>query len=347
MTATLSIRVAQAADKELWDAYVKQHPSATPYHRFAWMQAVEEAYGHAAHPLMAMDGEHLVGVLPFVKFSIPLRPSRLCSLPFCDLGGPLTDCVDVEQALLKEARAAASLNQCSAVDLRVEAPEQVVDESDKVRMLLDLPDSAEALLAGFKSKLRSQIRKAEKNGLTGHHNQSPDCLDEFYPVFSRNMRDLGSPTHAKEWFSALKKYYGDDLGVFTVRLDTSVVGAAIVLFNGDKASIPWASTVADFNHLSPNMLLYWTLLAQVCDRACKQFDFGRSTPGEGTHRFKQQWGARPLPLSWYQLDEEKGDLGNATNNKHLARQTLAAIWKKLPLPLANAMGARVRGFISL
>ena len=32
----------------------------------------------------------------------------------------------------------------------------------------------------------------------------------------------------------------------------------------------------------------------------RRFNFGRCSPGGGTHRFKQQWGGRDVPLHWYQ-----------------------------------------------
>lgn len=59
-------------------------------------------------------------------------------------------------------------------------------------MLLDLPQNSEALWAGFKSKLRSQINRSDKNGLIFTWGNS-DTLKQFYSVFSANMRELGSP----------------------------------------------------------------------------------------------------------------------------------------------------------
>lgn len=54
------------------------------------------------------------------------------------------------------------------------------------------------------------------------------------------------------------------------------------------------------------MLLYWAMLEYACDQGYRQFDFGRSTPGEGTCRFKEQWGAKSHQLYWYQLSGKKG-----------------------------------------
>ena len=64
----------------------------------------------------------------------------------------------------------------------------------------------------------------------------------------------------------------------------------------ERLEIPWASSVKAFNKWSPNMLLYWTCLEFACAQGYRTFDFGRSTVGEGTYRFKEQWGAKPHPL---------------------------------------------------
>src|SRR5205823_1737294 len=67
---------------------------------------------------------------------------------------------------------------------------------------------------------------------------------------------------------------------------------------GDRTEVPWASSIRAFNALCPNHLLYWEAIQHAAQGQCRLFDFGRSTPNEGTYRFKEQWGARPLALCW-------------------------------------------------
>ena len=90
-------------------------------------------------------------------------------------------------------------------------------------MLLDLPSSAEELWDGFKSKLRSQIRKAEKNGLTFEF--ANEKIDDYYSVFSLNMRDLGSPVHSKKWFEEITKQFKDNAKLGLVYYRGKSIGA--------------------------------------------------------------------------------------------------------------------------
>jgi FemAB-related protein (PEP-CTERM system-associated) len=211
-------------------------------------------------------------------------------------------------------------------------------------MVLDLPDSAEELWNGFKSKLRSQIRKPGKEGLEFRIG-SLELLDDFYNVFRHTMKDLGSPVHAKRWFECVLEAFADRARVGVVHLRGRAVAAGIALECGRTLTIPWASTLREYNHLSSNMLLYWGFLEHACTGGFKLFDFGRSTPDEGTYRFKQQWGARPEPLFWYSPSGRREEPAPASKNG--ARKLAEKAWSRLPQTVADTLGPKVRKFISL
>ena len=77
----MNIRLAENTDKEVWDAFVSAHEEATAYHLFAWRAAVEKAYGHQGHYLMAEENGQVVGVLPLVFMRFPLLYRQMVSLP--------------------------------------------------------------------------------------------------------------------------------------------------------------------------------------------------------------------------------------------------------------------------
>lgn len=332
------------------DEYLSKSINATPYHHMQWLQAVKKSYGLEYDYLIAEIDAQIVGVLPVCRFRGLTGKYSLCSLPFCDVGGVVTDNESIKNRLIQYALNIASELQIAQLELRqrlINQQSNVDMTKRKVSMLLDLPDSAGVLLAGFKSKLRSQIKKAEKNGLVFDFANDTKSIDDFFYVFSRNMHMLGSPTHSIKWFHALRDLYQDNLLVGRVWFEDKVVGAGILLFSGNNVSIPWASTLRNYNHLAPNMLLYWNLLRVSCERGCKQFDFGRSTFGEGTFKFKQQWGAKPVLLDWQYLDPKGQVEEKNTNSNSKARGVVESIWKKLPLPLVNVIGPHMRKHISL
>jgi hypothetical protein len=70
------------------------------------------------------------------------------------------------------------------------------------------------------------------------------------------------------------------------------------------------------------------------------FDFGRSTPGEGTYRFKEQWGAKPVQLYWhYWL--RNGSPAPELNPKNPKYQIAIKIWQRLPVGLTRLIGPAI------
>lgn len=336
-----------------YNAYVDQHPQATPYHRTAWLSAVEQAYGHKGYWLVSTEAGRIAGLLPLSLVKMPFGRAKLTSLPFCDVGGPLADRPDLVDALVQEARELTTKLRASSCELRLEERGIITDAdlSDrKVRMLCPLPDSSETLFISYKPKLRSQIRKAEKNGLTARLTRQPSDIDAFYAVYSANMKRLGSPAHGKHWFQALQQEYGDNTVIGLVYLDETPVGAGWLLLNGHTASIPWASTLADYNSLAPNMLLYWQLISHVAENGYSEFDFGRSTFGEGTYRFKKQWGAQPRLLNWQRWGkdgETEAPMPSHGGFGQKVRPMVEQGWQRLPVGVTNVLGPRLRRYITL
>jgi FemAB-related protein (PEP-CTERM system-associated) len=354
--------MAVTGDQALWDEYVDGHSDATPYHRFAWLLSIEQAYQHQNVSLLAFNDDTLVGILPCIKMQRLFSKVTYCALPFCDLGFGLANDASILKALQSEALTLLQNEGGNIFDYRDSVNTAPTDEliGKKVRMVLPLLGNSEALMAGFKSKLRSQIRKAEKNDLTCVIANSQTQIDDFYQIFAINMRKLGSPVHSKKWFECLFNNYAQHSILSVVYSDKVPVGAGIVLRTANRVAIPWASTVAEYNKLAPNMMLYWSLLEHVSNSGCAEFDFGRSTYDEGTYKFKRQWGAEPVPLAWSNLmpnlttsqttiDKTRTSSDNSSGevSGNQIRALVEKTWSKLPLGVTTTLGPKIRKHISL
>lgn len=343
-----NVRQATEGDSEKWDKYVLSHPNSTAYHLWAWKTSIELAYGHKASYFLEEQNEDIRGVFPLVKIALPLLLNEFTALPFCDVGNCLADSAVIQKHLLEKGITYADAEGCNKLNLRGSLLDAGIDsrifleETKKVRMILSLPESSEALLKSFKSKLRSQIKKAEKNGVKFSW-ADIEGVEAFYDVYSRNMRDLGSPPHSKKWFRSIMENYGEKAKIGLAEYEGKFIGAGLILSTNQQTSIPWASTLREFNRFSPNMLLYWNFLKYSADNYQKIFDFGRSTEGKGTYKFKKQWGAKAEKLLWYSLHCESGQ-NKKTSGK---RDNMARVWAKLPVAVSNGIGPWLRRYISL
>ena len=354
----------------IWNAYVSGHPQGTLYHLSGWRDVIREAYGHSSHYLLALrknfsrepelrpqgPGEAVAGILPLVHMKNLLFGNQLVSIPFFDLGGLLADDSQTEGILLSEAARIGKNLGAGNVELRNIQSLSIIDSdpqwqgivstrSHKVRMILELPGSPDELMKSFKSKLRSQIRVPLKEGLRAELG-GKELMNPFYEIFVANMRDLGSPVHSRKIMESVFETFNEKCRIVIVYKEKIPLACSLMIGFKDILENPWASSLREYSRLSPNMLLYWTMLEYACTQGYRFFDFGRSTPDEGTYRFKEQWGAAPHPLTWQYVALN----GKSTEKDGLEKSKFdlaIKYWKKLPIPLTRILGPRIRKHISL
>ena len=338
----MGIALAENTDNKAWNTYVQRHPDSDFYHVYEWRYIIEQVFSHKTFYLISTSGSGTVnGILPLVMMKSALFGNFMVSLPYLNYAGILADDIAIGRNLLAEAVTIARAQKLHHIELRHREEKQInlQAKTAKVSLILDLPGNADALMQGFKSKLRSQIRKPEKEGLTAVIG-GIEQADNFYYVFSRNMRYLGTPVYDKHFFGAILAAFPNSARICTVFKENMPVASGFLVSYKDTVEMPWASSLREYNHLSPNMMLYWNVLSYAADNGFKKFDFGRSTPNEGTYQFKMQWGARPVQLFWhYWLSQ-----GNALPeiNPHNPKYRLFInIWQRLPLWVTNAVGPKI------
>ncbi|NGZ98043.1 MAG: FemAB-like protein [Nitrospira sp. WS110] len=343
MSALVSSLVGRTdAEVLAWNAYVLKSPLATGYHLVEWRRIIEEAFGHRTYYLAVKDHEGTVqGIAPLVLLASRGFGRFLVSVPFVNYGGLIADSLEGRSRLEASAIEQAKALNADHIELRhAEATDTSwVPSARKVSMRLSLPNSYEELLKGFPSKLRSQIRRAQKEGMTARVG-GKECLDEFYAVFSRCMRDLGTPVYAKDFFEKILEVLPKETRICIVSHGETPAAAGFLYGFRSSLEIPWAASDKRFNKLAPNMLLYGTVLEYACQQGFQVFDFGRSTPDSGTYRFKEQWGAQPKQLHWYYWVKDGRQVPqlNPQNPKYALAIRL---WQKLPLVVANLLGPHI------
>ena len=357
---TIFIKIIDPSFSETWDKYVYGHPDSVPYHLFLWKTIIEKTYGHKTYYLAAFHKNFenvLTGILPLIHFKNVVFGNSFISMPFFDMGGILADDKRTEKALLDEAAKLGKRLNTERIEFRHTDKHDCFSKSNilnsrthavrnhKVRMLLELPESSEVLMRSFKSKLRSQIKKPIKMGLKQKVG-GIELLDDFYKIFLINMRDLGSPVHSKKLFIEVMEKFKDQTKIVIVHKKNTPYAASVIFAFKDVLENPWSSSLRQYSRLSPNMLLYWTMIEYACDNGYNFFDFGRSTPNEGTYKFKKQWGAIPQPLHWQYLCFNNKAADSEVSEKSKFNVAIQC-WKKLPVSVTAVIGPMIRKNIGL
>ncbi|MFA5864838.1 MAG: FemAB family XrtA/PEP-CTERM system-associated protein [Phycisphaerae bacterium] len=333
-----------------WDDYLARHPSATIFNDPRWGQVMHRAYRNRPFYLTAKRSGQVVGILQLVEQKSLLFGSRLCSLPYFDSSGILADDQSATEKLMNEAQKLLYKRKTKWIELRQSQmfPEIPAVRTDKVDLRLKLPADADELWRNLDAKVRNQIRKAQSSNLEVNSGQL-ELLDDFYTVYVRNMRDLGSPPHSRRFFQLILESFHDSVRLFTVKSNNIPVAGGFTITNStpkrhdregvwkELTFLPWAASDWRAKSLCPNMLLYWSMLMESCARGINIFDFGRSTLGSGTWRFKKQWGAEESALYWHYLFPGDQQLPELRPDSAKYR-FLTQCWRRLPVAMTRLAG---------
>ena len=284
--------------------------------------------------------DRIVGVLPTVLLDSWLFGRALISLPFVNYGGVLADDPVAERALLEAAAAAASEHRCKHLELRHIGRhfDDLPCKQHKVTMLLPL-QQAPALWDGLDKKVRNQVRKAQKSGLT-YQDGGLELLDAFYAVFARNMRDLGTPVYSRNFFAQILKAFPERARVHVVSQGSTPPP------RGSRSRPIRPSKFRGHQRCATSMRCAPT---RCCTGACSKARPGGDAPrsiSAGRRRTKAPTGSRrsggPSRCRCAGNTACSREANCRTPARPIRKFELAvSMWKRLPLPVANRFGPMI------
>jgi len=124
--------------------------------------------------------------------------------------------------------------------------------------------------------------------------------------------------------------------IVTDRAGQPVSGVMSFYFR-DEVLPYYAGDTSAARDLAGNDFKYWELMRRACERGIRVFDYGRSKRGTGSFDFKKNWGFEPQQLH-YEYRLRKGSAVPQNNPLNPKYRAMVAMWRKLPLPIANALG---------
>lgn len=313
---------------------LSQHPR--------WMSVFQKGLKQTPFCIESRQQGACSALLPLMYLKSPLFGSHLVSLPYLNSSGVIEGGVEESFHVAEAATELADQLGVRHLQIRQESlidhPRLSRSATSKVNMRLALTESVAELWDGFRPKVRNQVRKAEKLGVSlqwGRH----DVLSEFYRVFSRNMRDLGTPVFGIGLFKSILETFPDNSEICVAQHEGNVIAGAILLHGDAITEVPSASSLREHNWTNANMFMYWGLLRRAIERKQGTFDFGRSSPHSSTHRFKKQWGATPSEAIW-QYYIRRGDTSDLRLESGRFRVAVE-LWKRLPVAVTLAIGPKI------
>lgn len=333
--APLRVRDFDSADASRWDSYVAEHPEATFFHRAGWKRVIENAFGQRHHYMVAERDGRLVGVLPLFHQHSLLFGNALISAPFCVYAGALADDQETAGALVDTAMKRAAELGADYLELR-NRQRQHPDWPTKdlyVTFRKSISGDDAQNLAAIPRKQRAMIRKGQK---LLNHRVTRD-IDAFYRMYASSVRNLGTPVFPKRYFRLLLEEFGEDAELLLVQEGETPVSAVLSFYHRNEVLPYYGGGTMRARAVKANDYMYWEVMRRAAARGVRLFDYGRSKRGTGSYRFKKHWGFEPEPLN-YEFGLVGADSVPDISPANPKYRLFIGAWKKLPLPVANAIG---------
>jgi FemAB-related protein (PEP-CTERM system-associated) len=343
--AAVALREADLADPgevRRLEGYVAEHPEGTAFHRPAWLHAVARGTGNRAAALIGERRGELVAYLPLSEIHSPLFGRVLASSGFAVGGGVLAASDKDARSLFAALEELALRSSCPAVELRggvlPRGRQGWTFKSDShCGFVRPLAADDEAELLAIPRKQRAEVRKGLAGELSVEVGTSRADRTAHYAVYAESVRNLGTPVFPRSLFEAVLDHFGHDADILTVRHHGAAVASVLSLYHKGAVMPYWGGGTRTARQLRANDRMYYELMLHARARGCKHFDFGRSKTASGAHDFKKNWGFEPEPLGYAAWTAPGAEVRDAdpTSARHAAQ---IALWKRLPLPLANRLG---------
>lgn len=328
-----------------WDAYVTASPNGLPQHLSGWRAVLTHTYGYQTAYRMAWEGEQVVGVLPLYFVHSHLVGNSATTMP----GGLCANNNNIAAALLQEATAQASLQQARQLvlqDTRLCYPAMNQTTQGHVYWRLDLSAGAEAIWKNVGSETRRQIRLAREKGLQVEIGTSACHLADFYQVMSRFTHEAGTPIFGFDFVQQVAQTFADQFHVAVVyNKEKRPIGAYFQLLLRNTVFGIWGATLRPFLVDKAVYLAYWELVQHAAMHGYHFLDLGRSPTDSGASQFKAKWRGQYYPIYQQFLSiEPSTQTGSITTQVQTSSKLryLMQFWSKLPLPLAQFLGPKLR-----
>jgi hypothetical protein len=352
-----------AEHKAKWDAFVEAHSGGRFVHLSGYKRAVELVYGFEPVYRLCLDGPRIRAVFPGFVHRSRIYGKKIVSQPFCEYGGLLIaeDAAPGERRVVVEEFACEirkDMNNFGCPHLEMRHPLSLAADDPapfraaplfrRADRLLEPPD---ILWKKLSSKDRNYIRKASAYDLAFRERTGFRALEEdFYPLYLKTMKRLGTPPHPLSYFFALAGFLKDAMKLFVVTREDRPVSALIAWRTGSTVHITDMCSDEDAFAVRPNDFAIWNFFGWAFACGCRIFDFG-PVRYRGQEAFKKKWRMAFHEYRYLYLDD--GSSGAAApRNPFSGKSALAGAavlaWKRaVPQWLARALGRTFRKEIGI
>lgn len=186
-----------------------------------------------------------------------------------------------------EAEAALAEWQQEAGVRIVKAPHDV---QPRENLVIDISVSEGDLMMRMKSKVRYNIRLAEKKGVRIASTRDQKYQEAFLDLIEATAKRQGILPHPRDYYEKmLKTFPAAELVLYVAEYEGEILAANLVLFSGDTATYLHGGTSDRHREAMAPLLLQWEQIREAKRRGCRWYDFGGVKTEGGERNQENSW----------------------------------------------------------
>ena len=323
----MEIRLANADDRQAWDAFIASRPEADPLQSWAWGEANATAGERPLRLLATGDNGAVRAVAQLLVRSAGFGRTVVYVPhgPLWDRDAP--DATDLLGRLVSAIRdqAKAQRSIVVKVDPRAAAPPGPGDVAEQLRALdfsmarhdlqarttriVDLLDGGDELMATWDKDARNLVRRSAKESVTTTTDRKgePDTIAAFHGLLEATSSRAGFRIRSSAFLATLARELASSGGWFLTlaSLKGRPIAGAVALRTGDRAIYAYGASLREpeLKHANGAYATLSATMRALAEDGARTLDlWGVVEPGDpeadaawaGFSAFKRQFGGEPL-----------------------------------------------------
>ena len=341
-----SIAIVNPLTEPNWDQLLLAHSGHSFFHSSIWAKTLAASYGFNPVYFTRYNGSRIEELIPVMEINNLFMHKKGVSLPFSDMSEPMTVSNDVFENII----AYGERKHWKSFELRgnLSTPNPLAQAAsgEFYNHTLALQENPDAVFKGFSNGNKGNIKKAARENVAVTISTSMESLKAFFQLHSLTRKRHGSPPQPFAFFKQVHDNILQNGNGFIVLAthDKRPIAGAMFFYFGSMAVYKYAASDLHYQGLRANNLVMWEAIQWFCKNKVQRMVMGRTEKSnDGLRHYKAGWGAKEELLRYYTYDFSTKQFLNEDNG---VPGLYTTIFKKLPLPVLNAIGALVYKYVA-
>lgn len=303
---------------------------------------MEDTFRSRTYYLVAEDQGVIRGVLPLIHVKSLLAGDYVTSLP----GGICTDDEEAARQLFDHARGLVDANRAKYLILRDgrrkwDFPDVRTDE-ELVTFIIEIPADVQSLKHFMKNKTRQVVNTTSDHGMRGI--AGLENLQDYYPIYQRAMRELGTPTLGYDFFNQMALQFPGEFELITILYQNNIIGGGFIHPVKDTVFCLWSGLLHGQYKHHPSYLLIWKSINYAAEKGYRYVDLGRCKKNTGGYYFKHGFGGKEFQLyqQFYLHGTDRPPDVGGERKADFKYRIFVKVWRNLPIPVTEVLGPILR-----